>query len=357
MRILIASNTYWSLINFRTNLIKRLQEDGHDVIALAPDTGLEQLPCPFEQIHRFSRTGGISILSSISEAKRILKRVKADVILSFTPVMNVVMGFAKPAETEIICTINGLGHLFGSSQPRIVKYFFSKLYSLVYKKSRAFIFQNHDDFDELKRRIPKLAERSLFSPGSGVELAKYTYNADKNNETLKVAYFGRFVRSKGIDTFIDIVEMVDGNRFSFILGGGVDEGNPDSITTDDLNYLVKSHNVEYLGFVSNVNDLLKDVDVVIFPSRYREGIPRILLEACASGCAILTTDNVGCRETVIHGENGYFINSAADGVEKLELLDNDRTALKVMARKSREKAENEFDEKIVLDLYSKAVKQ
>lgn len=359
MRILIASNTYWSLLNFRVNLIKALQSDGHEVLALAPKNGEsfdEKLPCETLLLKTFSRKGGFGLIRSIRGARKLLKAVKPDLILSYTPIMNVVMGFAVTKQTRLVCTINGLGHLFREEQPRIFRKFFMWLYSIVFKRSSHFIFQNHDDFEELRQGIAGLSKSSLFSKGSGVDLKLFSPNNNSlNKDVIRVGFFGRFVRSKGIDIFLEVVKQLKNEPFSFILGGTIDKGNPDSISNAELDDVINNYDVEYIGFSREMHKVMDKVDVIMFPSRYREGVPRILLEAAAKGKTVLTRNSIGCKDAVDHGISGFFIDTATEAVTKLRLLQNDRNLLATMGLNARKKAENEFDEQIVIDVYRKVV--
>ena len=117
--------------------------------------------------------------------------------------------------------------------------------------------------------------------------------------------------------------------------------------------------MSYLGTSDNVESEIAKVDCMVLPSFYREGVPKSLLEACAMGKPIVTTDNVGCRETVDDGFNGYLceLRSTSSLVEKLELIINLSHDQRLsMGEKSRIKVENEFDEQIVIKKYLQAVK-
>ena len=117
--------------------------------------------------------------------------------------------------------------------------------------------------------------------------------------------------------------------------------------------------VDYLGISDSVEKEIAQVDCMVLPSFYREGVPKSLLEACAMGKPIVTTDNVGCRETVDDGMNGYLCEprSTSSLIEKLELMVTQSHEQRLgMGIQSRIKVENEFDEKIVIDKYLEAVK-
>ena len=117
--------------------------------------------------------------------------------------------------------------------------------------------------------------------------------------------------------------------------------------------------VNYLGTSDSVEKEIGQVDCMVLPSFYREGVPKSLLEACAMGKPIVTTDNVGCRETVDDGINGYLCEprNTKSLIEKLELMITHSHEQRLeMGARSRTKVENEFDEKVVINKYLEAVK-
>ena len=92
----------------------------------------------------------------------------------------------------------------------------------------------------------------------------------------------------------------------FVILGGVDEENPGGLSSSQLQYLINDELVIYPGYVSNVQEWIENSSVFVLPS-YREGVPRSTQEAMAMGRAVITTDVPGCRETVVHGKNGFLV--------------------------------------------------
>lgn len=136
--------------------------------------------------------------------------------------------------------------------------------------------------------------------------------------------------------------------------------NPLAISKEEMDKFCEGGAVEWLGKVSDMPGLLARATLIVYPSYYREGIPKVLLESCATGRAIVTTDHPGCREAVTDGDNGLLVpvkdpQATAAAIEKLLA---DTQTRKTMGARSRARAEDEFDvRKIVkatLDVYGQA---
>ena len=148
-----------------------------------------------------------------------------------------------------------------------------------------------------------------------------------------------------------------GIQARFILAGSPDPGNPTSISMESLEGWHLEGCIEYLGWQENVAELLMTADVVCLPS-YREGLPKSLIEACACGLPIVTTDTVGCREVVSDGENGFLvpIKSVEPLADALEKLIKDPSLRRRMGALGRIRAERLYDTQkissLTLEVYS-----
>ncbi|MDC0042593.1 glycosyltransferase [Paracoccaceae bacterium] len=164
----------------------------------------------------------------------------------------------------------------------------------------------------------------------------------------------RLLREKGVEVYADAARQVKLLHPStrFILLGGLDL-NPSSLTLDEVNEWVSEGFLEWPGHVS-VLEWLAVSSVFVLPSYYREGVPRSSQEALAMGLPIITTDSVGCRETVIDGINGYLvpIKSVDSLVHKMLAFVNNPTLINKMGKCSRQIAESKFseEEKISMQL-------
>ncbi|CAG7595990.1 putative colanic biosynthesis glycosyl transferase [Escherichia coli] len=145
-----------------------------------------------------------------------------------------------------------------------------------------------------------------------------------------------------------------GEKMEFNMLGFLDDENPNYVKMSEIQPWIDHGVVKYLGVTDKIEELISQHDCVVLPSYYREGVPKFLLEAAAMGKPIITTDNVGCRDIVDDGVNGFLCQpkNKQDLINKIEnlflLSDTDYTKFCLASRK---KVEREFDEKIVIFKY------
>ena len=133
------------------------------------------------------------------------------------------------------------------------------------------------------------------------------------------------------------------DKVEFLLCGGLDD-NPKAIKEEELKTVCDGEYIQWLGYRTDVLELLKSCHIVAFPSYYKEGLPKSLIEATAVGRPIVTTNSIGCKETVIDGYNGYLIpiKDSDTLAERLKILFEDEGLRQNMGRNSRMLAEKDF---------------
>ena len=152
------------------------------------------------------------------------------------------------------------------------------------------------------------------------------------------------------------------DKVEFLLVGGLDD-HPGAITEQQLKDACDGKYIKWLGYRTDVRDLLKQCHIVAFPSYYMEGLPKSLIEADAIGRPIITSNSVGCKETVVDGVNGYLIEPKdVDALtEKLDLLISNTELRQKMGRESRKYAEEYFDIEVVkkrhLSIYNELIEE
>jgi glycosyltransferase involved in cell wall biosynthesis len=161
------------------------------------------------------------------------------------------------------------------------------------------------------------------------------------------------VKEKGVVVLIEAAERLRQQyegHVEFWLCGGL-SGNPKAMTEAELTQRCDGHYIQGLGFRRDVKELLMQSHIVAFPSYYREGVPKSLIEACAIGRPIVTTNSIGCKDTVDDGVNGFLIpiKDSECLAAKLTQLIEDRALRERMGKCAREKAEREFSVKTVID--------
>jgi glycosyltransferase involved in cell wall biosynthesis len=211
------------------------------------------------------------------------------------------------------------------------------------------VFQNPDDqktFLDLGL-ISRSAETALVN-GSGVSLDRFTPSPlpAATDSFLMVA---RLLRDKGVREYVEAAKLVreDYPSAKFVLIGPRDS-NPDAIEATELDDWVSSGVIDYRGELQDVRPALAECAVFVLPS-YREGTPRSVLEALATGRAVITTDAPGCRETVDHEINGLLVPvaSAAAVAEAMRRLIREPALVTRMSQASLQKARSKYDVKLV----------
>ncbi|MEV3826264.1 glycosyltransferase family 4 protein [Aeromonas caviae] len=364
--VAITANTSWYLFNFRRNTIIALIENGYDVVAIAPrdhySTKLEALGAQFVHLSiEQSGTNPINDFKTLLGFRRAFLQHKIDLVLNFTPKNNIYGTFAaKLCNVKAINNIAGLGILF------INESFTAKIARVLYKLSQRYagkiFFQNEDDRKLfLDNRMAQIGVTDRL-PGSGVDLTRFVITPAIDDGVIRFLLIARMLYDKGVGHYVDAARILKkkyGSRVEFNLLGFLDVNNPSAVSKTQMQNWVDEGIVNYLGTSDHVETEIAKADCVVLPSYYREGVPKSLLEAGAMGKAVVTTDNVGCRETVDHCVNGFLCEprSTASLVAQLErfiaMTYQERISMGI---KSREKIEREFDEKFIISKYLEAIK-
>ncbi len=352
-KVVIIGNLSRCLITFRGPLIKEMIENGHDVIACAPDAPenikeeLNKLGASYHDIS-LDRTGMnfLQDLRGILNMVRFLKRVKPDVVLTYTIKPNIYGSIsANIAKVPMVGSIiTGLGHPFSDSASVILKLATVFLYRLAITKKHVMFFQNRDDMDLfLEKKIVDKQNRLVLINGSGVDI-KY-FSSKKLPAQISFLLIARLLKEKGVREYAEAAKILKKKYpdIVFRLVGPIKDDRF-HITQDELDQWVKEGRIEFLGFLDDVRNAVEDAFVYVLPS-YREGTPRSVLEAMAMSRPIITTDAPGCRETVIDGVNGFLIpvgdsEALAKAMEKFILQPS---MGHMMASASRRIAEEKFD--------------
>lgn len=363
--VVIFTTDAFSLLNFRGKLIKELVARGHRVHAISPDfsdemkLSIERLGATPHDID-FNRVG-THIIEDFQSSLKLLKllgRLKPDCILSY---------FVKPVIYGTLCAflagvphrvamIEGLGSTFSSGTTKKVsarRLLISLMYKIALMFAHKIIFLNEDDIQEFHARKILHKKRALLLGGIGVDLKEWV-----NDKSLKSPFTftmsARMLREKGVQVFADAAREVKKiyPEVRFLLLGALD-ANPDSLTEAEITRWVDEKILEWHGHVS-VRPWLAQTSVFVLPSYYREGIPRSSQEALSMGLPIITTDSVGCKETVVDQYNGYLIpiKDSEALAEKMKLFLQNPDCVATMGANSRKLAELKFseEEKIKLQL-------
>ena len=296
-------------------------------------------------------------LGTIFELIRVYHQEKPDLVhhVALKPVL---YGTLAAKLTGVDCIVNalgGLGHIFSSSDRRIsvLRKIISIFYRLTFTgKSSRLILQNPDDKKIIiDNKISSLEKIELIR-GSGANLDYFSYQQEPPGVPV-VMYAGRLLWSKGIGDLFKASEILLKRKIVFksIIVGRPDPENPESIPIDQLREWCQSDGFEWWGYHEDMASVLSQAAIVVLPARFREGLPKVLIEAAAIGRPLITTDIPGCREIVRQDWNGLLIppgNPESLATAIAELL-ADKKLRQLMGKNSRELVENEFSEEKVIN--------
>jgi glycosyltransferase involved in cell wall biosynthesis len=376
VKVVIALNAAWNLLNFRSGLIKALVADGHTVVLAAPPDehvpALVALGARFVDVPMHTHgTNPLTDLALLWRFVRLLQHERPDVLLAYTAKPNVYASLAaRWLGVPVVNNIAGLGSVFikGGWLAEVLK----GLYRLALSKSHRVFFQNPDDLQLfLEHRLVTHVQTALL-PGSGVDLQKFrpaplpclqstrpAQSADHRRFVFLLV--ARMLKDKGVKEYVQAARLLK-VRYPLVecaLLGFVDGDNPTAISAAQMQDWVNEGVVSYWGTSTDVRVQLAQADCVVLPS-YREGTPRTLLEAAAMARPMVATDVPGCREVVRNGINGLLCapRNAQSLAKQMEaMLDMPDDALQQMATASRQWVEQRFDENLVIDQYRKALRE
>ncbi|MEA2017424.1 MAG: glycosyltransferase family 4 protein [Campylobacterota bacterium] len=364
-KLVISINTSWNIINFRMGLLKALQTEGYEIIVVAPKDKYSALFKTHDfEYHDISinnkGSNPIEDIKLIVDYYKLFKEIKPDVILNYTIKPNIYGTIAASLlNLKTINNIAGLGTLFVAENiiTKIAKY----LYKYSQLKASYVFFQNSDDFklftDEKLVDINKCG----ILPGSGVDTNLFKpIEVIRDDDKVVFLLIARMLWNKGIKEYIEAARVIKQKYpyTEFQLLGFLDVANKSAISKDQMDKWIDEGVINYLGTSDNVKVEISNADCIVLPSFYREGTPRTLLESASMAKPIITTDNVGCRDVVDNGKNGFIVKvkDVDSLVQNLEIFINLTKEEKlILGQNGRNKIIQEYDEKIVISKYIKII--
>jgi glycosyltransferase involved in cell wall biosynthesis len=359
MKVAIVLNTSWNIYNFRMNLVRSLQAEGHEIHTVAPNDDythfLTEAGCTHHALKMDSRGANpVKDLALIFELHSIYKRIKPDVILHYTIKPNVYGSLAASfLKIPVVNNVCGLGTVFLKKD--LLSSVAMFLYRISFKFPKKVFFQNPDDLKLFldKKLVPSHTVDLL--PGSGIDLSKFKPVSFQRNQKFTFLLISRLITDKGVLEYIDAVKKLkaEGLDARFQVLGAIDPEHKRGIKREVIQEWINSGIIEYLGTTKDVRHFIELADCVVLPS-YREGTPRTLLEAASSSKPIVATNVPGCNQVVEDKFNGLLCNlkDSSDLAAKMRSMANyDNETLKNMGLNGRRKMEAEYDESIVIDKY------
>lgn len=356
-KILIVSNVSGGLFSFRRELIERISKN-NEVIILASNTGhvedFKRMGCEFVNVSmEFHGTNPITELKLISKYKNKIKSIAPDIVLTYTIKPNIYAGIACASlNIPYVANITGLGIAVENSgfmqKPMLC------LYKYGLRKAQKVFFQNQSNVDFMINHKIVTGPYELI-PGSGVNLERYQLMEYPKGDTIDFVFIARIIKEKGIDQYLDAAKFIrnkyPNTRFHVC-------GSCGSAYKSVLDELTEDGTIIYHGIISDVVGIHKISYCTIHPTYYPEGMSNVLLESCACGRPIITTDRPGCREIVDDGINGFVVKQqdSSDLIEKVQkFLELSWEKKRKMGLAGREKMEKSFDRNIVIQKYLKEI--
>ena len=349
-KILIITNHSYMLYRFRKELIQKLLEDSEVVIStpfVGHETDLKELGanCIKTEVNRRS-INPFTDLKLLRTYKTILKQEKPDLVITYSIKPNIYAGYlCGKMKIPFCANVQGLGTAF---QKALLSNLVTVMYRTAFRKVETVFFENQANAQAFVRRRILPAKKEVVLSGAGINLEEYRYRQYPDNEKVHFLYLGRIMKEKGMDELFGAVEQLrkDGCEFVLDLVGFFEDEYKKQVEQ-----LQSEEIVRFYGFQENPKPYYAQTDCVVLPS-YHEGMSNVLLEAAASGRAIITTDIPGCREAVDNGKSGMLCKvKSADSLYKAmkRFTELSREKRELLGKAGREKMEREFDKKKVVE--------
>jgi glycosyltransferase involved in cell wall biosynthesis len=355
VKIIFLVNVDWFFISHRLPIALKAKEDGYEVHLACNFTEhydyLSGLGLVLHQIS-FDRSGSglLHELKTLQSIRRVFKKIKPDLVHAVT-IKPVLYGGIAARTTRIkrmVFAVSGLGLVFVADGlgAKVRRWLVGRMYQFAINvKNSKVIFQNPVDKKVLQEAVSLPESKCEMIRGSGADLT--TYNVEPEPNVISVVMAARLLREKGVYQFVDAARTLKqrGVDVTFKLVGEPDPGNPNTVTMQELDLWRNEGCIELLGFRQDINQVFAQSNIVVLPSFYGEGLPKVLIEAAACGRAVVTTENPGCLEAIEVNQTGFAVPikdsiALADAIEKLVV---DAELRMQFGKAGRQLAEREFD--------------
>lgn len=354
---------------FRKELIEGIKKAGYNIVISCPYGEkldlMKDIKFKHDDVYIDRRgTNPVSDLKLFLHYRKMMKRYRPDVVLTYTSKPNVYGSLAVAGlKIPYINNVTGLGSVLTMNS--MMKNFVMMLFKVAFRKSNCVFFQNEYN---MNLAIEQGLVRGTYQliPGSGVNLERYPlqkYPQGGNGitgEKVIFNYIGRVLHDKGIDDYIEAAKIIKKSypNTEFNILGFIEP--TEEHYKKDLEKLEKQGIVVYRGQQKDVKPFIQKAHAIIHPSTYGEGMSNVLLENASSGRPIITTDNPGCKETVDNNITGYVykVGDVQQLVSKIQqFLEMDNEKRRIMGEKGRKKVEKQFSRNIVVNSYLSQIRR
>lgn len=367
MKIVFCDNTLWGLMNFRGEIIRHFLKQKHEVLLVVPKKEDEQLRTDIpDGVRLYSLAMERTSFNVFKDFRylwqlyKLFKTEKPDYVFNYTIKPNIYGSIAaKIAGIHSTAMMAGLGYIF------IHNNFATRMARLLYRIGLHFtehllILNTYNRDLVIKNKMCHKDKVFLLKGGEGVNIEQFPY---QNNDApiTTFLFIGRVLWDKGYEEFAQAARIVKQTfpDVQFEILGAIDPSYPKSVPTERVEADEKDGILKYIGFTSNMTKIYSRKGIVITLPSYSEGMNRTLMEACASGKPIVTSDIPGCRESVDQGKNGFLVpprNIDALAKAMLDYLCLSTEEKISFSKWSRRKAETLFNVKDVIGVYDKIIR-
>jgi glycosyltransferase involved in cell wall biosynthesis len=348
-------NVDWFFLSHRLPIALEAMRQGYEVhIATGMTDKLDDLQHHGLVVHPLALDRSSASLgnawSTMVQLWHIFRAVRPDVVhlITIKPVLLGGIVARLAGVPAVVAAVSGLGFVFiaRGAKSAVRRWLVGALYHMALgHRNLEVIFQNADDLRSLSKVAHLPAGKVAMIRGSGVDLARYAHVPLLGGVPV-VVLAARLLADKGVLEFVQAARLLKQRSCNarFVLVGTVDTPNPTSFTEADISAWVHDGLVECWGHRVDMPQVLEAAQVVVLPS-YREGLPKVLIEAAACGRAVVTTDVPGCRDAIEPGITGVLVpvRDAAALADAMEALINDPVRCEVMGAAGRLLAEKAFD--------------
>lgn len=361
--LIIAVNEDVFFLSHRRDIGLAALKNGWRVVVTCADTGMARkvrsLGFIFEEMPIVPRSMSLANLWKVSRHLRMLMKKYPYSIVHLVGMKLILAGnmatkFSPRMKVRgLVNAVSGMGVLF-INESRSLPAIILRILRRVKNKSipSRTIFQNEDDEALFQKYGLLKGNESVYIKGSGVNLTEYrpankTSRVKNSHSSPIVLFAGRLLKSKGVNDFIEAAEILRHKwegKAEFLICGGLST-KKDSITQTEMKLRTDGTYLRWFGMRKDMPRILRRADIMAYPSYYREGVPRILLEASASALPLITCDSVGCRDTVIEGHNGFLIQpkNPEELAAVIERLLVEKGLRMKMGYESRKMAERDYN--------------
>lgn len=354
-------------LSHRADVALRAKAEGWDVVVVAGDTGMGNKirGLGLDFIHLPMETASFKFKRDLGTVRFLISlfRKNRGAVVHLVGMKLILLGHIADRFASVrgvLNAVSGLGSFFGS-EGRLADAAWRLLGRVVRGRNTVTLFQNGDD-EKFFEKYNVATGRKAYLKGSGIDLNEFGYSPEPETYPLNILFTGRMLKEKGVVDFCDAAEILRPQlegRVRFVLCGGL-SAKPSALTAEEIGKMADGEYIQWVGQLDKegVRKKLQECVMVVFPSYYREGLPKSLIEASAVGRPIITCNSVGCKDTVTDGENGFVVSpeSPAELADSIRTLVNDPEMRRRMGISSRKRAEHDYSIDHVtnthLDLYN-----